>query len=183
MSSALSTLDRPGTWPPIGAAARPARPIGCRVSASIQRVRELRRERLRRRFAAAIMVMGLAGAVVSGAVAYRSGGPHGERAGSDPRVRRVYDPATGKLTMVAFAADGSLRIDHWCYMDGERLLRMDVDEDRDGRVDRREYYGEGECLERTEYLEGSPLGLPVAETPGGRPFRAAENAQGMEAGK
>ena len=153
MSSALPTLDRPGTWPPIGAAARPARPIGCRVSASIQRVRELRRERLRRRFAAAIMVMGLAGAVVSGAVAYRSGGPHGERAGSDPRVRRVYDPATGKLTMVAFAADGSLRIDHWCYMDGERLLRMDVDEDRDGRVDRREYYGPGERLERIEYLE------------------------------
>jgi hypothetical protein len=39
-------------------------------------------------------------------------------------------------------------------MDGERLLRMDVDEDRDGRVDRREYYGPGERLERTEYLEG-----------------------------
>jgi hypothetical protein len=38
-------------------------------------------------------------------------------------------------------------------MDGERLLRMDVDENGDGAVDRREYYGPGERLERTEYLE------------------------------
>ena len=153
MTSIPIAYPRVGTWPParhervrLVGAARP-------VPASILRVRRERQLRWRRRLAAAIMVVGLAGAAVLGAVAYRSGGPHGERAGSDPRVRRVYDPATGRLTMVAFAADGSLRIDHWCYMDGERLLRMDVDDNRDGRPDRREYYGPGERLERTEYLE------------------------------
>jgi hypothetical protein len=38
-------------------------------------------------------------------------------------------------------------------MDGERLLRMDVDENGDGAVDWREHYGPGERLERTEYLD------------------------------
>jgi len=46
-------------------------------------------------------------------VAYRASGPYGDPDEQDPRVSRVYDPATGKLTMVAYAADGSLRLDHW----------------------------------------------------------------------
>ena len=97
-----------------------------------------------------ILAVGLTGAVASGVLAYRTGGPYGDRNDVDPRLRRVYDPGTGKLTMVAFAADGSLRIDHWCEMDGERLVRMDVDENADGVPDRREHYRPGEKLERTE---------------------------------
>ena len=117
-----------------------------------------------------MLVLGLVAAVVSGVVAYQAGGPYGDRNEQHPRVQRVCDPATGKLTMVAYAADGRFRIDHWCYMDGERLLRMDVDENGDGAVDRREYYGPGERLERTEII-------------GGQPFRAADRAQGMETPK
>ena len=129
----------------------------------------------------ALLVLGLVAAVVSGVIAYQVGGPHGDRNDQDPRLQRVYDPVTGKLTMVAYAADGSFRIDHWCYMDGERLLRMDVDENGDGAVDRREYYGEGERLERTEYLERGHV--VRAEAPGGQPFRAANSTQGTETPK
>lgn len=169
MSDLAIHYPQPGTWPPLPRTQPrllgPARP----VPASILRVRRERALRRQRRAAATIVVVGLTGAVVSGAVAYRAGGPRGELAGGDPRVQRTYDPATGRLTMVAYAADGSVRIDRWAYMDGERLLRLDIDEDHDGRVDRREYYGAGERLERTEYLG-----------PGGQPFRAVDQGRGTE---
>ena len=132
------------------AASAAPRPGAAHVAASVLRVRERRRLRLLRLASRVILAVGLTGAVASGVLAYRTGGPYGDRNDVDPRLRRVYDPGTGKLTMVAFAADGSLRIDHWCEMDGERLLRMDVDENADGVPDRREHYGPGEKLERTE---------------------------------
>jgi hypothetical protein len=50
-------------------------------------------------------------------------------------------------------------------MDGERLLRMDVDDNAHGAVERREYYGPGERLERTEYLDRGQV--TRTETPGG----------------
>jgi hypothetical protein len=102
-----------------------------------------------------ILVTGFTLAVVSGVASYRANGPYGDRRDEDPRVQRVYDPATGRLTMVAYDADGDLRLDRWCYMDGERLLRMDVDADGDGAVDRREYYRADGKIERTEFLDGS----------------------------
>ncbi len=172
MQDALSSHARVGSWPPV----RRESARACAVPASIRRVRHLRglrQLRLRRRAVKAILTFGLVAAVASGVVAYRAGGPYGDRNDRDPRLRRVYDPVTGKLTVVAFAADGSFRLDHWCYMDGERLLRMDVDDNGDGAVDRREYYGPGERLERTEYLERGRVAR--AETPGG--------GQGTEARK
>lgn len=171
-------LDYGTGWPgPRCADAPPVRstplPAPRRVAESVARVRLRRRRRLSRVFARVILAVGLSAAVVSGVVAYRAGGPYGDRNEQDPRVRRVYDPASGKLTMVAYAADGSLRLDHWCYMDGERLVRMDVDEDGDGAVDRREYYGPGERLEVTEYLDHGRV--TRTEMPG--------SGQGAETGK
>jgi hypothetical protein len=154
MQDALSGHFHGGTWPPL-------------------RRESDRARRVRKSAIKAIVTLGLMAAVASGVVAYRVSGPYGDRNEQDPRLQRVFDQATGKLTMVAFAADGSFRVDHWCYMDGERLVRMDVDGNGDGAVDRREYYGPGERLERTEYLERGQVAR--AETPGG--------GQGTEAGK
>jgi hypothetical protein len=92
-------------------------------------------------------------AMVSGVVSFNREGPYGDRAGVDPRVRKEYDPRTGELRLVAFDADGDLRVDTWSYMEGARLLRMEVDADDDGRIDRRSYYGAGEDLHRTEYVD------------------------------
>ena len=128
-------------------------------------MRRRRQRRIRSSLQGVILVVGLAVAAVSGVVAYRAGGPYGDLNDQGPRVSRAYNPATGKLTLVAYAADGSLRLDHLCYMDGERLLRMDVDDNAHGAVERREYYGPGERLERTEYLDRGQV--TRTETPGG----------------
>jgi hypothetical protein len=100
-----------------------------------------------------VLIVGYLLATASGVVAWHVAGPYGLRTAHDPRVQRGYDPSTGRVTMVAFDADGDLRIDRWCLMDGERLLRMDADDDADGVPDRRSYYGPGERLLRTEYLD------------------------------
>lgn len=87
-----------------------------------------------------ILVTGLIAATASGILAYRISGPYGERTREDPRVRRITDPATGRLRLLIYDADGNGRFDTWAYMDGDRLLRMEVDEDGDGVIDRWEYF-------------------------------------------
>lgn len=88
----------------------------------------------------AILVTGLVLAIVSGFVAYRIGGPHGERLEDDPRVRRVFDEETGAIEMLSYDIDGDLRVDTWSYMDGEMAIRTEYDVDGDGRVDHWEYF-------------------------------------------
>jgi len=99
-----------------------------------------------------ILAIGLVAAVGSGVIAYNKSGPYGDKDEIDPRVRRVYDTATGRLKLLVYDSDGDLKFDTWSYMDGDRLLRMDVDEDEDGTIDRREYYGPNNELQRVERL-------------------------------
>ena len=99
-----------------------------------------------------IFAIGLVAAIASGVVAYHQGGRYGDKNDLDPRVRRIYDTATGRLKVVVFDSDGDLKFDTWSYMDGDRLLRMDVDENEDGTIDGREYYGSEKELQRIERL-------------------------------
>jgi hypothetical protein len=101
---------------------------------------------------ALILTVGLAAAVTSGVVAWRVEGPYGERGDVDPRVRRSHDLTTG-LEVIAFDSDGDLIFDTWSYMDGDRLVRMDIDDDEDGTIDRRKYFGANETVERVEFLD------------------------------
>lgn len=101
-----------------------------------------------------ILITGFILAVVSGVVAWQVGGPYGERLEHDPRASIQQDPDTG-LTVVAFDSDGNLTLDTKGYLDGERLVRLDEDEDEDGVVDRREHYGASGQLERVEYLDSA----------------------------
>jgi hypothetical protein len=84
----------------------------------------------------AILVCGFAIAAITGVAAYRISGPYGERANEDPRVRRFVDPKTGRLRLLVYDANGNGRFDTWSYMDGGRALRMEIDDDEDGRMDR-----------------------------------------------
>ena len=100
-------------------------------------------------------------AVVAGIAAYKICGPYGEQCRTDPRVRRVYDSETGRLRLLIYDADGNGRFDTWSFMDGERLLRMEIDEDEDGTTDLwEEYSPDGQLLRSTRRDSvGTPEGV------------------------
>ena len=55
-------------------------------------------------------------------------------------VEPTYDPKTGRLTRLAADSNGNGVPDTWGYMDGSRVIRVETDEDEDGRIDRWEYH-------------------------------------------
>ena len=87
----------------------------------------------------AILSVGLIAAVISGVVAYRIGGPYGERLDT-PRVQRIYNDETGELELLILDLDGDLRFDTWSYWDGDRLARRELDDNEDGVIDRWQYF-------------------------------------------
>ena len=52
-----------------------------------------------------------------------------------------YDAQTGKLRLLKYDSDGNGKVDTVSYMDGSRIVRIEIDKDEDGKVDRWEYYG------------------------------------------
>lgn len=97
-----------------------------------------------------ILVTGLVFAIASGVVAYRVGGPYGERLHEDPRVRRVFDEKTGRLELVKYDASGNLRFDMWSYMDAERVVRIEYDDNEDGLMDYWEYLRADQSTDRLD---------------------------------
>ena len=87
-----------------------------------------------------ILAAGLLAAIASGIVAYRNSGPYGERGRENPGVRRIVDPATERLRLLIYDSDVNGRFDTWSYMDGDRLLRMEIDSNGDGVIDQRKSF-------------------------------------------
>src|SRR5688572_8829098 len=67
------------------------------------------------------------------------------------RVQAEYDKETGKLRQltVDITKDGKPNITS--YMDGTKFLRIEIDANEDGKVDRWEYYGADQKLERVGF--------------------------------
>ena len=67
---------------------------------------------------------------------------------SNPPVLAKYDQATGKLSQltVNVAKDGNPNV--ISYMDGTKFVRIEIDADEDGKVDRWEYYGPTQRVDR-----------------------------------
>ncbi len=61
-----------------------------------------------------------------------------------------YDQKTGRLKLLKYDSNGDGVIDTWSYMDGNRVVRIEIDQDQDGKIDRREYYDAAEQLEKVE---------------------------------
>ena len=64
------------------------------------------------------------------------------------RIAPEYDQATGKLKLLKYDSNGNGKIDTWSYMDGARVVRIEIDKDEDGKIDRWEYYGADQKLEK-----------------------------------
>jgi hypothetical protein len=71
-----------------------------------------------------------------------------QRQAGAKRIEPVYDPKTGKLQLLKYDSNGNGVIDTWSYMDGARVVRIDIDTDEDGKIDRWEYYGPKQEIEK-----------------------------------
>ena len=80
-------------------------------------------------FAAIVLAVGLLGCK----------GVSGPANGLKP-AQTVYDPKTGRLTLLTYDSNKDGRIDTWTHMDGTTVIRIDIDQDGDGKIDRWEYY-------------------------------------------
>jgi len=59
-----------------------------------------------------------------------------------------YDPKTGKLQRVDADKNKNGRMDTFSYWDGARVLRIEIDNDEDDKIDRWEHYDEKNVLVR-----------------------------------
>jgi hypothetical protein len=84
--------------------------------------------------------------VLASAVALSACDARGEEARK--RISPEYDASTGKLSLLKYDANGNGTVDTWSYMDGARVVRIEIDKDEDGKMDRWEYYGPDSKLEK-----------------------------------
>jgi hypothetical protein len=63
----------------------------------------------------------------------------------------AYDSKTGKLTTLSVDTNRNGTVDAISYMDGARILRIEVDQDENGKVDRWDFYGTDKKLERVGF--------------------------------
>jgi hypothetical protein len=72
----------------------------------------------------------------------------------------VYNKETGKLEQLLSDRDGDGKVDTRAFMDGTRIVRIEIDRNGDGRPDRWEYYsaplpdGSPTVIERAEEANG-----------------------------
>jgi hypothetical protein len=66
-------------------------------------------------------------------------------------VQTKYDQGTGKLSEIAINSARDGKPDIISYMDGTRFIRIEVDQNEDGRVDRWEYYSGDQKLQKVGF--------------------------------
>ena len=66
-------------------------------------------------------------------------------------IEPVYDEATGRLQQLKYDSNKNGTIDMVSFMDGARLIRVEIDKDEDGKVERWEYFGADQKLEKVGF--------------------------------
>jgi hypothetical protein len=52
-----------------------------------------------------------------------------------------YDSQTGKLKLLRYDSNADGHVDIWSFMEGTRVVRVEIDRNEDGRIERWEHYG------------------------------------------
>ena len=63
-------------------------------------------------------------------------------------VATKYDPQNGRLSQVTINAQKDGKPNIFSYMDGSSFIRIELDKDEDGKIDRWEYYGADQKLSK-----------------------------------
>ena len=77
-----------------------------------------------------------------------AGGASCRRAHDAEKIQASYDKTTGKLSQLTVDARKDGKPNIYSYMDGTQFVRIEIDRDEDGIIDRWEYYGADQKLER-----------------------------------
>jgi len=64
------------------------------------------------------------------------------------KIEPTYNRQTGRLELLRYDSDGDGVFDTFSYMDGARIIRIEIDRNEDGKVDRWEYYGPDRKIEK-----------------------------------
>jgi hypothetical protein len=75
-------------------------------------------------------------------------GACGRASKTDERVQASYDKASGKLNQLTVDASKDGKPNIVSHMDGRKFVRIEIDKDEDGKVDRWEYYGADQKITR-----------------------------------
>jgi antitoxin component YwqK of YwqJK toxin-antitoxin module len=66
-------------------------------------------------------------------------------------VQATYDKKTGKLSQLTVDATKDGKPNIYSYMDGTKFVRIEIDNDEDGKIDRWEYYGPDQKLQKVGF--------------------------------
>src|SRR4030095_8168072 len=64
------------------------------------------------------------------------------------QIAPEYDARTGRLQLLKYDSNRNGITDMWSYMDGSRVVRVEIDRDEDGKIDRWEYYDARQRIEK-----------------------------------
>jgi hypothetical protein len=67
------------------------------------------------------------------------------------RIEPTYNKKSGRLELLRYDSNGDGKFDTFSYMDGTRILRIEIDANEDGKIDRWEYYGPDQRLEKVGF--------------------------------
>jgi hypothetical protein len=70
---------------------------------------------------------------------------------SSKKIEPTYNKKTGRLELLRYDSNGDGTFDTFSYMDGARILRIEIDQDGDSRIDRWEYYGADQKLTKVGF--------------------------------